>query len=130
MHQEAPSTTAQISNAFVKLHKEHYGKGPTKVKTHIMDGVVLCVLRGGFTKVEKTLIEAGEEEAVLTVRHAFQAAMKERFIDVVEEAVGRRVVAYLSQVHTDPDVSAELFILDQPPEADTGGDAEALAEPF
>ena len=46
------------------------------------------------------------------IRHSFQAAMEERFTNVVEDALGRKVIAYMSQVHSDPDISAELFVLE------------------
>jgi hypothetical protein len=38
--------------------------------------------------------------------------MRDQFTAVVELALGRRVRAYLSQVHTDPDVAVELFLLE------------------
>jgi uncharacterized protein YbcI len=103
---------AAISESLVSLHREYYGKGPTKAKTFFMDDTVLCLLRGGFTVVERTLIENGREQAVHDIRHSFQLAMEERFTNVVEDALGRKVVAYMSQVHNDPDVSAELFVLE------------------
>ena len=38
--------------------------------------------------------------------------MEERFTNVVEGALGRKVIAYMSQVHSGPDISAELFVLE------------------
>ncbi len=103
---------ASISEALVTLHREYYGKGPTKAKTFLNNGTVLCVLQGGFTAVEKTLIDTGRHQAVHDIRHSFQAAMKEQFTNVVQDALGRKVIAYMSTVHTNPDLSAELFILE------------------
>jgi uncharacterized protein YbcI len=107
---------AAISEKLVSLHREYYGKGPTRAKTFLVDDTILCLLKGGFTVVEKTLIENGRQEAVHDVRHSFQLAMEERFTNVVEDALGRRVIAYMSQVHSDPDISAEVFVLE--PDAD------------
>ena len=73
---------------------------------------MLCVLEGGFTVVERTLIEVGRAAAVHDMRTSFQAAMRDQFTAVVESALGRSVRAYLSQVHTDPDVAVELFLLE------------------
>jgi uncharacterized protein YbcI len=101
-----------ISNALVRLHKEYYGKGPTKSKTFIVDDTVLCVLRGGFTPVERTLIDSGRAEAVREIRHAFQQAMSTRFKSVIESTLDRKVIAYLSQVNMEPEVSVEIFILE------------------
>ncbi|HEY6695768.1 MAG TPA: Na-translocating system protein MpsC family protein [Solirubrobacteraceae bacterium] len=103
---------AEISNALVGLHKRFYGKGPVRAKTFLVDNTVLCLLEGGFTIVERTLIDIGRDEVVRDLRHNFQLAMQEQFTQVVEDQLDRRVVAYLSQVHTDPDIAVELFMLE------------------
>ena len=103
---------AAISEAIVTLHREYYGKGPTKAKTFLVNDTVLCMLKGGFTVIERTLVDDGRRQAVRDMRHSFQAAMEERFTNVVEDALGRKVIAYMSQVHSDPDISAELFVLE------------------
>lgn len=102
---------AAISNGLVHLHSRFYGRGPTQTKSHFIDDTVVCVLRDGFTTVEETLIERGEAEAVRAFRRAFQAAMEDQFIGVVEQATGRRVAAYMSEVNIDPNVAIELFLL-------------------
>jgi hypothetical protein len=38
--------------------------------------------------------------------------MGQQYTQIVEERLGRKVVAYLSHVHTDPDVAVELFMLE------------------
>ena len=107
---------AEISTGLVQLHSRYYGKGPTKAKTHIFDDTVVCTLMGGFTTVEQTLIEAGEGESVYAMRRSFQQAMEEEFQRVVEEATGRKVIAYMSAIHLDPAVAVEVFLLDALPE--------------
>jgi len=114
---EAPGATrrdaaATVSRELVSLHKQFYGKGPVRAKTFLVDDTVLCVLEGGFTVVERTLIEVGRAPAVHDIRTSFQAAMREQFTHVVEAALNRRVRAYMSQVHTDPDIAIELFLLE------------------
>jgi uncharacterized protein YbcI len=103
---------AQISTALVQLHSRSYGKGPTKAKTHMVDDTVVCILRGGFTTVERTLIETGEVESVYQMRRSFQQAMEDDFRRVVEDATGRKVIAYMSSIHVDPDLAVELFVLE------------------
>ena len=105
-------TLAEISNALVGLHKRFYGKGPVRAKTFLVDNTVLCLLEGGFTIVERTLIDIGRDQVVRDLRHNFQLAMQDQYTEVVESRLGRRVTAYLSQVHTDPDVAVELFMLE------------------
>jgi len=103
---------ARISTGLVQLHSRYYGRGPTKAKTHLVNDTVVCILRGGFTRVEETLLEAGEVEPVHQMRRAFQEAMEDEFRGVVEEATGRKVIAYMSSIHVDPDLAVELFVLE------------------
>jgi uncharacterized protein YbcI len=82
-----------------------------------IDDTVICILEGGFTTVERTLIDEKDVDAVLQVRRSFQRAMERQFMAVIEEALGRKVIAYMSQIHADPDLAVELFML-EPHEAD------------
>ena len=103
---------ASISTGLVRLHSRYYGKGPTKAKTYLVSDTVVCMLRGGFTTVERTLIDEGNVDAVYQIRRSFQQAMEEHFTTVVEAATGRKVIAYLSQIHQDPDIAVEIFVLE------------------
>ena len=103
---------ANISRRIVQLHKEFYGKGPTKAKTYYYDDLVVVLMRGGFTKVEETLLQSGRGEAVKQQRSEFQQAMRDPFKQVVEEETGRKVVAFMSTSHQHPDLLGELFVLE------------------
>ena len=103
---------ARISTKLVQLHSRYYGKGPTKAKTHMVNDTVVCILRGGFTTVERTLLDTGEVESVYQMRRSFQQAMEDEFRRIVEEATGRRVIAYMSSIHVNPDLAVELFVLE------------------
>jgi uncharacterized protein YbcI len=103
---------AQISTGLVQLHSRYYGKGPTKAKTHMVNDTVISILRGGFTTVERTLIDQGNVDAVYDMRRSFQMVMEEQFTAVVEGATGRKVIAYMSQIHQDPDLAVEIFMLE------------------
>jgi uncharacterized protein YbcI len=103
---------AAISTGLVQLHREYYGKGPTKAKTHFVNDSVVCILEGGFTTVEDTLIADGQAEAVHQIRRSFQRAMQVQFTSVVENATERKVIAYMSQVHHNPDLAVEFFMLE------------------
>jgi uncharacterized protein YbcI len=127
---------AQISTGLVQLHSRYYGKGPTKAKTHLVDDTVVCILRGGFTTVERTLLDTGEVESVYQMRRSFQQAMEENFRSVIEEATGRNVIGYMSSIHVDPDLAVELFVLEpveEParilPEPELEVEPEPAAEP-
>jgi uncharacterized protein YbcI len=100
-----------ISDGLVALLKDYYGRGPTQAKTYYQDDLVVCLLRGGFTRVEQTLLDGGRGHAVIQQRMEFQEVMRERFEAVIERATGRRVVGFMSGNQQDPDMICEVFIL-------------------
>ena len=120
-----------ISNAVVRLLREYTGRGPTKSRTTIRDNVVLVMLEQTLTKGEESLVAKGRVDKVIEIRHEFQEAMREESMARVGELTGRKVTAMLSANHVNPDLGAEIFVLDGPPDYDvprapgaTGGDSE------
>jgi uncharacterized protein YbcI len=103
---------AGVGRGLAELHTQYYGKGPSQARTYMLNDTVLCLLEGGFTTVEATLIADGNSEAVHEIRRSFQQAMEQPFKDVVEAATNRRVLANMSQIHTSPDLAVELFVLE------------------
>ena len=95
----------------VGLLQEFYGRGPTRTKSYYEDDLVVCVLRGGFSRVEQTLLEGGRGAAVIEQRMEFQELMRERFEAVIERATGRRVIGFMSGNQQHPDMMCEVFIL-------------------
>jgi uncharacterized protein YbcI len=112
------SLLAAISTSIVKLVREHYGRGPIKAKTYALDDIVVCVMRGsGFTPLEKTMMESADSdrgERVVAMREDFQRLMSERYKDTIERLTGRKVLAFLSQAHIEPDITLEVFFIDRP----------------
>ena len=106
---------SEITNRIVSLMREHYGRGPIKAKTYVLDNLIVCVLSdGGFTAIERTMIGGGEPERVLEMRRDFQRMMKVRYSEMIEELTGRKVLAFLSQAHVEPDLTVEMFLMDAP----------------
>ncbi|MGO9793817.1 MAG: Na-translocating system protein MpsC family protein [Solirubrobacteraceae bacterium] len=100
-----------ISDGMVALLKEYYGRGPTRTKSYYEDDLVVCVLRGGFSRVEQTLLEGGRGAAVIQQRMEFQELMRDRFEEVIQRATGRRVIGFMSGNQQHPDMMCEVFIL-------------------
>jgi uncharacterized protein YbcI len=100
-----------ISDGLVGLLKEFYGHGPTRVKSYYEDDLVVCVLRGGFSRVEQTLLDGGRGSAVIQQRMEFQEVMRDRFAGVIEQATGRAVIGFMSGNQQHPDLMCEVFIL-------------------
>lgn len=118
--QPTGSVAAAVSRALVHMHKEFYGKGPVRAKTYFINDTVICMLAGGFTTVEQTLIRDGKGQEVEQIRRSFQRTMEDKFRSAIQELTGREVIAYMSQVHTSPDLAVELFVLE--PSAETFSD--------
>ena len=106
---------AAISTSIVGILREHYGRGPMKAKTYALDDIIIVVLRGsGFTPLEKTIMESGEPERVIAMREDFQRVMAGRYSGTIEQLTGRKVIAFLSQAHVEPDITMEIFFVDGP----------------
>jgi uncharacterized protein YbcI len=102
-----------ISTRIVAILREHYGRGPMKAKTYALDDIIVVVMRGsGFTPLEKTIMDSGQPERVVSMRHDFQHMMTKRFTETIEELTGRKVLAFLSQAHVEPDITMEIFFID------------------
>ena len=121
----AGSKHAAISREIVRLLHEYTGRGPTKARTHINNDLITVVLEDTLTMGERSLIADGKTQHVLATRKAFQETMSVKMVAAVEEHSGRRVLAFLSANHVDPDIAVETFVL--VPVANDG--AEAPSQP-
>ncbi len=113
---EGNAPSAMISTATVRLLHEYTGRGPTKAKTLIHDDVVTVLLADTLTKGERTLVENGHFDRVIQLRHQYQLIMRDDLVAIVERQLDRKVVAFMSQNHIDPDLAVEVFVL-EPAEA-------------
>jgi uncharacterized protein YbcI len=109
------SMRAAVSTGIVQAMARLYGRGPTKAKTYFNDTYVFCVLEGGLTPNEERLVAEGEGKLVREYRLRFQEVVADELTGVVEEATGRKVLTYHSQVVFEPSRLFEIFLLDEPP---------------
>jgi uncharacterized protein YbcI len=104
-----------ISASIVAILREHYGRGPMKAKTYVLDDLIVVVMRGsGFTPLEQTIMDSGEPDRVIAMREDFQRVMAQNYKRTIEELTGRSVLAFLSQAHVQPDITMEIFFIDGP----------------
>jgi uncharacterized protein YbcI len=68
-------------------------------------------LAATLTRGEQSLVRNGKQDVVLAGRRAYQETMRRDAISAVQELSGRRVVAFMSSNHIDPDLAAEVFVL-------------------
>lgn len=118
-----------ISNAVVQELAGTTGRGPKQAKTTLGDNGVFVVLQDTLTRGERTLVAAGESEAVLDLRRRWQRVMRDSCSRKVEQLTGRKVIGFMSDNHIDPDIAVEVFVL-EPVEADPSVQAAlAVADP-
>jgi uncharacterized protein YbcI len=124
--QEQRSSALQaVSNAMVRLHKDQFGRGPTRARAEFAGpDALLCVLEDALLPAELKMVEIGDQERVREARIAYQAATAEDFIAAVEQIIYRKVRAFASGVDPDKNVVFECFSL-EPRGADGDGSAAA-----
>ena len=102
-----------VNEAMVALHERYHGSKPATARTQMMgDDMLACLLGDVYTDVEKTMIELQRKALVHETRSAFQQAMEQRFIDVIEAITRRKVLRFISTHHVGPDLELELFVLE------------------
>jgi uncharacterized protein YbcI len=103
----------ELSNAMVRIYKESFGRGPTKVRTHYAGtDTVVATLENSLTPAERNMIALDEHQRVREIRLFFQHATERDFTDAVEQITGRKVRAFVSGTDTNQDVSSEVFYLE------------------
>ena len=105
---------SDIAGEMLRVHEENYGTGATNIDVHFAEDIVLVILEVELTVAERTLVTAGQTQAVKTTRESFQTVIGPTFTAIVEHATGRRVSSFLSSMSVDPLYSAELFRLYAP----------------
>jgi uncharacterized protein YbcI len=101
-----------VSNLIVRLIGQYAGRGPVRARSYVDGDLVCVVLQDTLTHGERSLVGTGQEQLVLSTRRAFQDAMRSEAIAGVEELTGRKVMAFMSDNHIDPDVGVECFVLE------------------
>jgi uncharacterized protein YbcI len=107
------SPMLEISNAMVRLYKEAFGRGPTKARAQFAGpDTLVVILECSLTVAERNLVAMGEHQRLHEARLFLQYALEEQFRAIVEEAIGRRTLAFVSGIDTRRDVAIELFTLE------------------
>jgi len=114
------TVAAEISNAVVRLMSEYIGRGPTKARTAISRDMVTVLLQETLTKAERSLAENGKADLVLRMRHEFQRTMRDDLVAAVEMLMERKVIAFMSANHINPDMATEIFVLEPSPQEEDG----------
>jgi uncharacterized protein YbcI len=100
-----------LSNAVVQIVREYTGRGPTRARASIRDNVAVVLMQETLLKAEHSLINDSKAALVVEMRRSFQQTMRAELSAAVERITGRKVIAFMSDSHLQPDYSIEVFVL-------------------
>jgi uncharacterized protein YbcI len=103
---------AEIANAVVRVIADYTGRGPTRARTMIVGDWVFVALEDTLTKGERKLAEIGRGQFVMESRRTFQTAMRDDLTSEVSALTGRKVIAFFSDNHLEPDLGLEAMLLE------------------
>jgi uncharacterized protein YbcI len=104
---------AAVTETMVTFHERYHHRAPTTAKALLLEGELLvCVLGGIYTNVEKTMIELQHATIVHETRRTFENAMQHKLVAAIERLSGRKVLTFMSNHHVGPDLEIKLFMLE------------------
>ena len=92
-----------ICNAITGALKRSSGKGPTKVKAYSTHDQVAVVVQDMLTPLERTLVQDGHEQLVREARQVLTGRVANECRATIEQATGRRVVGWQTEVNPSAD---------------------------
>ena len=101
-----------ISGEVSSLLQRYTGREPTQARTFVHDDLIVCLLGDTVTEAEQSMLTGGDYASLLDTRSLFQHTMRADLTEAVERLSGRRVIAFMSQTHIDPDFGVEAFVLE------------------
>lgn len=108
--------TVELANGIAGAYKEALGTGPGKATVHLASpGTLVVVLENTMTIQERTLAALGEDARLRESRLSITAALEDHFRSIVERALGRRTLAFLSGIDARRDVAVDVFMLEPEP---------------
>lgn len=92
---------AEISNTMVQFEKEYMGRGPTEVKTYIIEDMVFVRLKGVLTRAEQQLTRGADGvELIKKVRTSLLENAKPLLYQVIKDIIGSDVLSLHTDVST------------------------------
>jgi uncharacterized protein YbcI len=109
-----PHLNRALANAVVRCYRRLAGRGPTQAQAFYRGELVIVVLGGVLTVVERTLVADGRQDAVRRHRAVMHDTMGIELAGAIQKLTGCRVQAALSADNVDRDLAAEVFVLERP----------------
>ncbi len=104
----------ELNEAFIKLHRELFGRGPQEVKTYIVHDMIIARFKGVLTIEEKHLVSHQYgRKLVKQMRQVLREMYSQNFEDIVEQYTNCTVLSSHSDISTKKGERIEVFILDK-----------------
>lgn len=107
-----PSRLHRVTDVVVGFYAAHYGRGPTKAKSFLVEDTLVCVMQDAFVDLERVFLRHGKEELVREMRVAFHEATHGEIEKLVEESAAAGVTASTLEVSFDPEAVTATFRLE------------------
>src|SRR3954470_9868539 len=115
------SLLTAVSNAMVALHKEQFGRGPTRARSYFAGpDTLVCTMEDVLLPAERKMVQMGDERGVRETRTSFQVATADEFVTAIEAIVSRRVRSFASAIDPIANVVFENFYFEREGEARAG----------
>lgn len=108
---DRPDIDRALTDAVVRTLRALTGRGATNARGFINGDTAVVIMYDALTEGERNLVAKGHGDQVKELRYTYQRAMADEVVPAVERAVGRKVEAFMSANHVDPDHAVEVFVL-------------------
>jgi len=122
--QQFPAT--EISTEIATIYKQHYGRGPTKITTYLLDHAVVCLLDDVNTPAQAALVRLGKPDVAQAVHGELQFGMADAMCEIVARHTGRIVRTYVPGFNADAGATTDVFYLAS--SGDAGASPPSAAE--
>lgn len=109
---------AEISDAMVKLQREHTGRGPNQAHTYILEDMVLVRMQEVLTPAERQLTGNPHGQSLVKQFHQQMHEIARKELEkIIEGHTGCKVTSIHSDVSTKTGEQMSIFVLDHNLEA-------------
>jgi uncharacterized protein YbcI len=109
---------ADISHAIVLFEKQYMGRGPSEIRTHILEDLVIVRLRGILTPAEHDLARTGDLQRGTLLIKSYRTELLEKarrqLDDIIESVTGERVTSLHTDLSTTTGERLIVFAIEHP----------------
>ena len=102
---------AAVWDAQIALHKEQFGRGPRRTRSHFADeDRLVCICEDALSSADLALVEMTYHGRVQQTQLSSQMATRSKFIEAVQAILERKVIAFSSATDGLAGVVWEIYL--------------------